>query len=319
MPPIFTPLLKTAGYLDNLMMIVANVGSRRLDATDDLGKQGWSIFAPNLTIYGFDADPEACESTNADVQKQNINWQETHIPLVLSNRSGAQTLYVTQNPMCSSLYPPNEPYLERFNKLDVMALDFTLEVETTTLDLLFQEQQIGAINFLRTDVQGADLDVLKGAQKLLDQSLLAVEAEVIFSLLYVKQPLFADVDVFMREQGFTLMEMRLHPGVPRRLLPMVTKPIYHGQKLWGNAIYVRDLLAPETPEHWRTPEHIFKLACIADVLSYHDYAAELLMYLVEVHQWPLEKLILKAICNYAPEHLWPELPLVNYLRSKINP
>ncbi|APB35059.1 FkbM family methyltransferase [Gloeomargarita lithophora Alchichica-D10] len=318
MPLVFTPFLKRAGYLDNLTMTLANVGSRRLHATDDLGGQGWSVFAPNLTIYGFDADPEACDAANADVKKQGINWQETHIPLVLSHTCGTQTLYVTKNPMCSSLYPPNEPYLERFNGLDVMELDFAMQVETTTLDTFCQQEGVTGVDFLRTDVQGADLDVLRGAQNLLDQSGLAVEVEVIFAPLYVGQPLFANVDMFMREQGFTLMEIRLHPGVPRRVLPMVSKPIYHGQKLWANATYVRDILAPETPDHWRNPEHIFKLACILDVLSGHDYAAELLMYLVEVHQWPLQELLLNAVRAYAPEHLWPQLPLLSYLQNKIN-
>lgn len=314
---VFTPLLKAQGYLDNLSMTIANVGSRKLDDTDDFGHQGWSVFAPHLTVYGFDADADACEAANALLAEQQINWTEKHLPLALSDTCGTKTLYVTRDPMCSSLYPPNESYLHRFHWMhELMALDFTLEVDTTTLDTFCEEEGITEIHFLRTDVQGADLDVLRGAQRLLEQSLLVVEVEVIFSPLYVGQPLFANVDTFMRSQGFTLVEMYLHPGAPRRVLPIIKKNIYHGQKLWGNAIYIRDLIAPETPDHWRTPEHIFKLACIVDVLGYHDYSAELLLYLVEVHQWPLAELMLQAVRTHASESLWSNLPLIDYLQEK---
>ncbi|MEN9273592.1 MAG: FkbM family methyltransferase [Gloeomargarita sp. DG02_4_bins_56] len=317
MPLCFTPLLKAQGYLDQVSITLANVGSRKVHSGDDFGRQGWSIFAPNLTIYGFDADADACEAANALLAEQGIPWQETHIPLALSDTVGTKTLYVTHEPMCSSLYPPNEPYLQRFYQISqMMALDFTVEVETTTLDIFFEEAGVNGVDYLRTDVQGADLDVFRGAQKLLEQSLLVAEMEVIFSPLYVGQPLFADLDIFMRSQGFTLMELGLHPGVTRRVFPMTTKPIYYGQKLWGDAVYIRDLLAPETPEFWRTPGNIFKLACIMDVLNYHDYAAELLLHLVEVHHWPLAELMHQAIRDYAPEELWPKLPLLDDLAPK---
>jgi|YNPBryBLVA2012_1023415.scaffolds.fasta_scaffold12817_1 FkbM family methyltransferase len=314
---VFTPLLKAHGYFDDRSMTVANVGSRKISHQDDFGRRGWSIFAPNLTIYGFDADPDACEAANALLAEQHINWTEQHLPLALSDTCGTKTLYVTREPMCSSLYPPNEPYLNRFSWLhEVMALDFTVEVETTTLDTFCQEQGVGGIDFLRTDVQGADLDVLRGAQQLLNHSLLVVESEVIFSPLYLGQPLFADFDTFMRAQGFTLMQLGLHPGVARRELPMTSPPYYQGQKLWGDAVYIRDVLAPATPEPWRTPESIFKLACILDVLGYCDYAAELLLYLIKVHDWQLQKLMLEAICARIPEDSQSKLPLISYLQSK---
>ncbi len=82
---------------------------------------------------------------------------------------------------------------------------------------------------------------------------------------------------------------------------------------------MRDLLAPETPQEWRTPERICKLACMMDVLNYHDYAVELLLHLVNVHHWPLEQLLLEVVRTYVPNDLWPELPLLGYLERKITP
>ena len=52
---------------------------------------------------------------------------------------------------------------------------------------------------------------------------------------------------------------------------------------WSNASFFRDLLDPERNQALRTPERMFKLACLADVLDYPDYALELLVRLTMAH------------------------------------
>ncbi|WP_051023565.1 FkbM family methyltransferase [Synechococcus sp. PCC 7502] len=182
---IFLQSLKQSGRLDSLHITVCNVGSRKLRADDDYGSQGWEVFAPNLTIYGFDADPEACAIANADIkirrQSGQVNWTEIHVPIGLSSFIGESKLYVTKNPMCSSLYPPNEPYISRFEELpEFMNLDFEVDIEVTTLDDFCQIEGVSEIDFLQIDVQGADLDVLKGASWILERSILAGKIEVEF-------------------------------------------------------------------------------------------------------------------------------------------
>jgi len=112
--PLFTPSLKQSGHLDQISITVCNVGSRKLSTQDDYGSSGWQIFAPNLTILGVDADGDACEEANEELVRRNINWQEKHLAIALAKSKGEKTLYVTKHPMCSSLYPPNEDFLNRF-------------------------------------------------------------------------------------------------------------------------------------------------------------------------------------------------------------
>jgi len=275
---VFLPSLKKSGHLDKIHMTVCNVGSRKISIQDDYSQKGWEIFAPNLTIYGFDADADACEANNTALEAQQINWTEKHIPLALANSVGESTLYVTKHPMCSSLYPPNEPYLERFSGLsELVNLDFYMGIETTTLDEFCHTEGIKEIDFLQIDVQGAELQVLQGAAQILGQSILAVQAEVEFSHLYKNQPLFADVDIYLREQGFTLFDLnnayRLRSGSPIR------STVRAGQLLWGDAFYFRDLIDESLENNLKTPDKILKLACIADILNFPDYTLELLEYL----------------------------------------
>lgn len=274
---IFLPSLKKDGHLDRIHMTICNVGSRKLSQEDDYADKGWKIFAPHLTIYGFDADADACDAANLALETQQINWVEKHIPLALGRSIGESTLYVTKHPMCSSLYPPNEPYLAQFNGLsELVNLDFSVEIETTTLDKFCQEQGVKTIDFLQIDVQGADLQVLEGAVHALKESVLAVQIEVEFSHLYLGQPLFADVDTYLRSHYFTLFD--LLTSYRSRIGSPIVSQLHPGQILWADAFYFRDLLQV-TETEFKSPERLFKLACIADVLDFSDYALQLLHYL----------------------------------------
>jgi FkbM family methyltransferase len=275
---IFLASLKKSGLLDRIHMTLCNVGSRKVDNVDDYGNQEWQLFTPNLSIYGFDADSDACDQANADLEAQQINWKEVHSPLVLGKAIEERTLYVTKNPMCTSLYPPNEPYLERLAGLsEVASLDFSVKIDTTTLDDFCQKENLTEVDFLKTDVQGADLDVLEGASKILDSGILAVQVEIIFSHLYINQPLFADVDTFLRNHNFTLFD------IFRAYRLRVRSPIHTtaraGQLLWGDAFYFRDLIREDIDGHLRSPDRMLKLACIADIMNFPDYTLEILEYL----------------------------------------
>jgi FkbM family methyltransferase len=315
---VFLSSLKKSGHLDCIHITIGNVGSRKLSLEDDYAEQGWGIFAPQLSIYGFDADADACAFANADLENRRINWTEHHVPLALGKVPGEATLYVTQDPMCSSLYPPNESYLARFRGLsELVNLDFTVGIETTTLDEFCQVEALAAIDFLQVDVQGADLDVLKGAEKLLSTTL-AVQTEVEFSSLYLNQPLFADTDVYLRNHGFTLFDLTMARRARAR--SPIASVKRQGQLLWGDAFYLRDLLQEDKQA---TPEQIFKLACVADALDFSDYALELLEHLTLKYgsdsSYNFADTILGSLSQVSdldPQR-WADLPVVQSLQKYV--
>jgi FkbM family methyltransferase len=275
---IFLSALKKNGHLDNIQMTICNIGSRKVSVDDDYGSKDWKYFAPSLTIYGFDADEDACEQAQAELKARRVNWTEKHFPLVFSNTLGTSELYVTQDLRCTSLYPPNEMYLSRFAKLaDMFRLDYTIEVPVTTLDAFCESETLQEVDFLQIDVQGANLQVLQGAKDLLNRSVLAVQVEVEFAPLYINQPLFNDIDKCLKEWKFTLFDL-VASYVPRADSPLMSRQ-RPGQLLWGEAFYLRDLLADHQSFLEKTPKQLLKLACIADILDFSDYALEILQYI----------------------------------------
>ncbi|MGF1933575.1 MAG: FkbM family methyltransferase [Nostoc sp. ChiQUE02] len=275
---IFVKSLKEKGLLDQIHITVCNVGSRKLSSEDDYGAGAWNLFAPNLTIYGFDADADACEAAEAELELKQINWTEKHIPLALGKSVEEATLYVTKHPMCSSLYPPNEAYTARFKNLpELCNLDFTIEIETTTLDTFCNAEAINTIDFLQIDVQGAELQVLEGALEILKRGVLGIQVEVEFSHLYVNQPLFADVDILLRGHGFTLFD--LETAYRHRARSPIPSTRRRGQILWGDAYYLQDPIRENVNFQIQEQSKILKLACLADVLGFPDYTLELLEHL----------------------------------------
>jgi hypothetical protein len=102
-----------------------------------------------------------------------------------------------------------------------------------------------------------------------------IETEVEFQELYQGQPLFTDVDRFLRERGFGLWRLREihHCGLSRagRGEPVfgvgdyVERTRLGGQIAWANAIYVRDELADVRASHdWLTRA---RDACVASIFG----------------------------------------------------
>lgn len=283
---LFVKKLKENGRLEQIQTTLFIVGSRKMLIEDDYGSGDWSILAPNLRIFGFDADEDACDAANADLELRQVNWTEKHFPLAISNNVGNSTIYVTQSPDCSSLYPPNEAYVSRlYGYKDSLKVDLTVEIETTNLDTFCREEGIEEVDFIQIDVQGAELDVLRGASQILENSLLGVQLEVEFSPLYANQPLFSDVDVYLRKYDFTLFDLATDHQWCR--VTRASAPIYSstrkGQLIWANACYLRDLIGEKSHIQKIAPKRIVKLACIADILGFPEYALELLEYLTIHH------------------------------------
>lgn len=76
----------------------------------------------------------------------------------------------------------------------------------TTLDALLSESKITGVDLLKLDVQGAEFQVLEGAEACL-RSTEFVLLELSFQELYESAPLAASVIRFMTEKGFQLYDI----------------------------------------------------------------------------------------------------------------
>jgi hypothetical protein len=99
----------------------------------------------------------------------------------------------------SSILAPSERHLAFFNNFPVFGrIESIIDVETRRLA---DVEALQAIDYLKMDIQGAELTVLRNAGRALDQCVV-IQLEASFVTLYENQPTFGDIDIWMRANGF---------------------------------------------------------------------------------------------------------------------
>jgi FkbM family methyltransferase len=185
-------------------------------------------------VLGFEPLQDACEQLNQQAQSGSAI---RYLPLALGD--GAEhTLYITNVPMTSSLFSPARTTVDLFPALgELMHVEKQVRTATHRLDDI---PEAATPDFLKLDVQGAELMILQNAVKCL-RSVSVIQCEVEFLELYEGQPLMADVDAFLRSQGFCFLRFAYMMGRPFKPLLKDGKPDKAiSQTLWADAIYVRD-------------------------------------------------------------------------------
>ena len=141
--------------------------------------------------------------------------------------------------MTSSLFEPNTSLLAKFQHLEELnRVQKTYPVETKRLDDI---PEIEGTDFLKIDVQGAELMVFEGAARILDNALV-VHAEVQFVPLYKGAPFFGEIDSHLRSKGFLLHRLTQLGRTFKPLVFMNDVTAMLSQVLWGDAVYVRDFM-----------------------------------------------------------------------------
>lgn len=196
-------------------------------------------------VTGFEPD----EAQHAKLQTSK-RAEDQYLPYFLGS-GDTQTFHIARYPGCSSLYRADSKTIDPFTSIGTGAtgnftVSETMEVQTRRLDDI---PECPAPDLIKLDAQGAELDILRHGIDTLE-SALVVESEVEFIPIYENQPLFGDIQVFMREQGLLLHKFIDIAG--RSLEPFARdgNPFAAtSQLLWADAVFVRDFT---------------KLECLAD-------------------------------------------------------
>ena len=215
---------------------------------------------PSSKIIGFEIDKEICNEMNLSA-RDGVKYYPHALGEVNENRQ----LYVTNHPMCCSLYKPSEDLLSLYQNYEVVYLKSKTTVDTITLDNFVAANNIGPIDFIKIDVQGAELDIFRGGKKTLED-VLEIVCEVEFVPLYDNQPLFGDVCKFLSD--YDLMFSKFLGMCGRSLRPLIYNndvnfPSHHH---WSDAIFIRHVQKISQ----LNDEKLLKLSLLAAVYDIAD-------------------------------------------------
>ena len=232
--PKYIRHIVTSRIFESSPLVVVGVGAR------EGFEPHWGFYNDQVKLIGFEADAKECEKLN----RRLSNSRRHFFPVALDEKKGTRTFYVTAFPDSSGFYAPDMQFFQRFHAAVNMTVEKTIEIETTGFDIFAHENNMEQVDFIKLDTEGSELDILKGAINTLKKSVLGLSIEVEFGQCHKGQPVFSDVDSFLRPLGFHLFDLSIYRHDRKSIRMPSSSPIPTtteiGQVIWGQALYFRD-------------------------------------------------------------------------------
>ena len=208
----------------------------------DIGSSGeldkkWKSLEPYIFLTGFDPNKEECERMQA---LPNEFKSLQYLPYAIAGSKGVQTLYKTNSIYCYSLLQPNTKWLNRFEYKQLFEPAGEEPVNTVRLSDIaaFINQDA---DILKVDTQGLELPILTHAGAVLENAFF-VETETGFLENYIGESTYAEVDLFMRSNGFLLFDLNTSHRISRNNIFKDQKTGAE-QMLWCEATWMKDYIS----------------------------------------------------------------------------
>lgn len=271
--------------------VVVDGGARDVDQDPR-----WRPFPQHrLRFFGFEPDAVEAERLSGLTRQEGVDiqffpaglWGFTGKARFEHNHIGGGSSFLAQNREVTDRWKFENPsqvssardifYPLRYQELDVISLgDWVARTGVTEID------------FVKLNVQGGELEVLRGAGQSLD-GVLGILVEVAFVESYTSRPLFDAIDTFLRQKGFTFFDLLAHHYVGRGRSPIAAQHLAvvdprlgqlvsaWGQLVEAHALYLRD------PIHGGLTgipaRRVLKLIALSEVWGQIEFAFELAEWL----------------------------------------
>ncbi len=201
----------------NSNLRIADVGSSGLPP-----EEFFPIFE-KTNFHCFDPDNRAKKSSFSNIIFHNNG---------LFSSDDEKKIFLTDMPDASSLFKPNKNFLNKFMNKNASDIVKEEKIKLTTLDSVFNENE--KLDFLKVDVEGADLDVIKGGEKSLSDCL-GIKIEVQYKERNIGSPLFSEIDNYLRERYF-LLDLKNSSWLKTKTYFINSNP----EIIWADAYYLKN-------------------------------------------------------------------------------
>lgn len=196
--------------------VILDIGSRDLDQSIEFNR-----IYKLAKIFAFECSPEQykiCLAKSKDYTNIKVSGKAVHeidggcdfycIDTIKHNNYGASSLFETSG---------------KYDSIEILP-QYKIDIECTRLDTFCKENGINNIDLIWIDIQGAELYAFKGLGNLI-YNVKAINTEIIFQEIYTGNALFGELDKYLSEHGFILINK--HNEI---------------ENWWGDAIYINKKL-----------------------------------------------------------------------------
>lgn len=238
----------------------------------DAGARGdlegdWQAF-PNdcLSVLAFEPD----ETATIDWESIGINRAVERS--ALWSHEAEIDIHIGKIAATSSVWPPNIDYLTRFADahVDPRRTQSVHKVRGRPLDAILAERGMEA-DFLKIDTQGAELQILQGAEDALNTTVIGAVVETWTVPIHAGQGLTHEVMELMYKKGFVLCQVETAAAWGRKIVEC-EEVSYRRQIVGLDLLFLRDPLSAH--QKFKSPEYAAKYATIAQMYGHYDLALE---------------------------------------------
>jgi len=184
-----------------------------------------------LRFFGFEADAGEAARLTGLLKASGLDCRL--YPAALGGTSGKAVFAHNKASGGSLLLPQNRTVTDRWKFENPHQVSFAREmffpthseeITVTTFADWARETGTAEVDFIKLNVQGAELDILKAGGKALDTAL-GLLVEVAFVESYLGRPMFSDIDPFLRGAGFTFFDLLAHHYIGRGDAPIAMQQL----------------------------------------------------------------------------------------------
>jgi len=269
----------------------------------------WEIFGLSLHAIGFDPLETEIERLTRAERRLHVHYEAAFVGLSSAQqkeRERSEAALSEADRFYTNVYDRSSTR----KALEILSYDYikeqfnsgaskTYSSRHISLDEFAKERSITSVDFLKTDTDGHDAEVLIGAEALLESAVIGTKIECSFS--GSKSPYarsFANVDRIMTQRGFYLFDLKPYTytraALPGPFRYEILAPTTCGSPDMADALYLRDLAHPDYERIFgfsATPERIIKALCILESFGLQDCAAELILSRADRLPYPTEHLL----------------------------
>lgn len=229
------------------------------------------LSAELLDVLGFEADPAEAAHL-VETAGKSAAWAGFKIlPNAIADKRGPVTLHLLRRANNSSILPVDPKWYERYS-LAGFELEKKIQLDAVPLDdIVFGEVGKGSRygELLKVDTQGAELRIFKGAERTLRERTLCIICEASFFTVYDGAPLFSELELYLRERGFSFYGfLDFQQRSTRRLDKRLTRG--RERYMQADAIFFKDPADQKIPD----VRSLEVLVLAATVLGFFDFALE---------------------------------------------
>jgi FkbM family methyltransferase len=252
----------------------------------DVGASGgiqdqWKMFDNDLVAYCFEPWLAECERLNQTSALKNVHYY----PYFVGKEEGraSDSFLRDRKPDSVTAFGRSscfraESLLGRNYLQHNQQVELTFSEISITLDRFVKDHaEIQDIDFIKIDTDGSDLEVLLGAEKILERfNVVGLKFEANFHT--TSSPMFCELDRFCRSYGYSLFDLLPHrhsrAQLPLKFVADTPTTTIAGQVIWADVMYFRDPCSAQRPFDI---SKLLKLVCIFELYGFPDCAAELLV------------------------------------------